>query len=218
MTLATSIGAIDAVKGAGFAFSGDLPRVTREGMVGKGGGESSTLVIVIVEVSSCRCSCCCFLVDLVDVAAGESLGGADDAPEAFLPLVPRFGVVVTVDGSGGFSAMTSSVLHSTTLSASSFLRRLDRGEAGIRGDGGRRGGLEEAGGGVFSSGFEGSTMGVSLFVSTSLATSSFAANSMASLLALVADLTLGDRPRSCRAAGGGEDGGGVLSTAHGMEK
>ena len=137
------------VKGAGFAFNGDLPRVTREGMDGNGGGESSMLVIV---VSSCCCCCCCFLVDLVDAAAGESLGGADEAPDAFLPLAPRFGVVVTAEGSGGFSATMSSALLSTAFSISSFRRRLDRGDAGIRGDGGRRGGLEAAtGGGVFSS-------------------------------------------------------------------
>ena len=118
---------------------------------------------------------------------GDSTGGADAAPEAFLPRVPRLGVVVMeVDsdggGRGGFPSVSAS---------SSLRRRRDRGDAGMRGDartrgeGGRRAGLVE--GGVISS-----------FVS------SFGFSSVV----VFEDCVLGERPRRDRVvAGGGDDVG-----------
>lgn len=146
-------------KGAGLAFIGDRPLVVRAETGAEGrdkagclGGDEDDVEDVVESVED-------VVEDIVETSGasfldrleegGETFGGAEAAPEMFLDRAPRFGVViiVVVDGVVGDFDVGDSVAStagSGWISASFLRTLLVLGEAGILGDGGRRGVLEEA--------------------------------------------------------------------------
>ena len=146
-------------KGAGLAFIGDRPLVVRAETGAEGrdkagclGGDEDDVEDVVESVED-------VVEDIVETSGasfldrleegGETFGGAEAAPEMFLDRAPRFGVViiVVVDGAVGDFDVGDSVAStagSGWISASFLRTLLVLGEAGILGDGGRRGVLEEA--------------------------------------------------------------------------